>query len=58
MQLIEKEGRDRAFIQEPYTVHNRVSGISKKYRTFTLSAGRCQTATVVTNNKIDALLIQ
>jgi hypothetical protein len=58
MELIEKEGIDVAFIQEPYTVHNRVAGITKRYRTFTLSEGRCQTTTVVTNNQIDALLVQ
>jgi hypothetical protein len=29
MELIEKEGIDVAFIQEPYTVHNRVAGITK-----------------------------
>jgi hypothetical protein len=58
MELIEKEGTDVAFIQEPYTVNNRVVGITKRYRIFTLSKGRCRTATVVTNNQIDALLIQ
>jgi hypothetical protein len=35
MELIEKEGKDVAFIQEPYTTHNRVAGITKRYRTFT-----------------------
>jgi hypothetical protein len=28
MELIEKEGIDVAFIQEPYTTHNRVAGIT------------------------------
>ena len=58
MELIEKEGIDVAFIQEPYTVHNRGAGISKMYRTFTSTVGRCRTATVYTNNQIDALLIK
>ena len=58
MQLIEKEGIDVAFIQEPYTTHNRGAGITKRYRMFTSSTGRCRAATVVTNNQIDALLIQ
>lgn len=56
MELIEKEGTDMAFIQEPHTVHNRVAGLTKRYRTFTSSEGRCRTATVVTNNQIDAFL--
>ena len=58
MELIEKERIDVAFVQEPYTVNNRVAVISKRYRTFTSTVGRCRTATVVTNNQIDALLIQ
>ena len=45
-------------VQEPYTVHNRVVVIAKRYRNFTSSVGRSRTATVVTNNQIDALLIQ
>ena len=58
MELTEKEGIDTVFIQEPYTAHNKVVGITKRYRTFTSSTGRCRTATVVTNNQINALLIQ
>jgi hypothetical protein len=58
MELLEKEGIDEVFIQEPYIVHNRVAGISKRYRTFTSSVGRRRTATVVTNNQINALLMQ
>jgi hypothetical protein len=58
MELIEKEGIDVAFMQEPYTVHNRAAGITKWYRNFTSSVGTCRTATVVINNQIDALLIQ
>ena len=58
MELIEKEEIDVAFIQEPYTIHNKVVGITKRYRIFTSSLGRSRTATVVTNNQIDALLIQ
>ena len=49
MELIENEGTDVAFMQEPYTVHNRVVEIVKMYRTFTTSVGRCRTATVITN---------
>jgi hypothetical protein len=58
MELIEKEGIDVAFIQEPYTTHNRVARITKRCREFTSSTGRCRSATVVANNQIDALLIQ
>ena len=58
MELIDKGKIDVVFIQEPYTAHNKVVGVTKRYRTFTSSVGRCRTATVVTNNQIDALLIQ
>jgi hypothetical protein len=58
MELIEKEGIDVAFIQEPYTIHNRVAGITQWYKTFTSFTGRNRSATIVTNNQIDALLIQ
>ena len=46
------------FIQEPYIIHSRVVGITKRYRTFTSTIGRSRTATVITNNQIDALLIR
>jgi len=58
MELIEKEGIDVAFIQEPCTVHKRVVGTTKRHRAFTSSVGRYRTATVVTDNRIDALLIE
>lgn len=58
MELIEKEGIDVAFIQEPYIVYNRMVGIPNRYRVFTSSVGKRRTATVVTNNHIDALLVQ
>jgi hypothetical protein len=50
MEIIEKKGIDVAFIQQPYTTHNRVAGITKRYRKFTSSTGRCRSATVDTNN--------
>jgi hypothetical protein len=58
MELMEKEGIDVAFIQEPYILDNRVVGIPNRYRVFTSSVGKCMTATLVTNNHIDALLVQ
>jgi len=58
MELIGKEELDVVFIQEPYIIHNRVVGITKRYRTFTSTIGRSRTATVITNNQIDAFLIR
>jgi sugar/nucleoside kinase (ribokinase family) len=48
---------DIAFIQEPYSYHNQVTGISRKYRIFACGNGRKRTAVVVVNKQIDALLI-
>jgi len=49
MELTEKEGIDVVFIQQPYTVHNRVAGITERYRIFTSSVGWSRTTTVVAN---------
>jgi len=46
------------YIQEPYTIRDKVVGTTKRYRTFTLSIGRTRAVTVVINNQIDVLLIQ
>jgi hypothetical protein len=48
---------DKAFIQEPYTYHNKVTGISRKYRIFACGNGRKRAVVVVVNKQIDALLI-
>jgi len=58
MELIEKEEIEVVFIQESYIIHNRIVGITKRYRTFTSAIGRSRTATVITSNRIDALLIR
>ena len=58
MNLIEKERIDVPFIQEQYTVHNRVVAITEMYRIFIPSVGRCRTATVATDDRIGVLLIR
>ena len=58
MKQIEDNQIDVAFIQEPYTYNNKVIGIAKKFRTFNNGKDRCRTAIVITNKKIDALLIK
>jgi hypothetical protein len=47
-----------AFIQEKYTDNNRVVAITEMYRIFIPSVGRCRTATVATDDRIDAILIR
>ena len=57
MKIIEKEGPDLIFVQEPYEYQNRPIGIEKKYRIFTAGNGKYRAAIVIPNNKIDAMLI-
>ena len=58
MWQIAKDGVNIAIIQEPYTINNKVAGISKRFRIFQCGEGRPRAATVVINNKIDVLLIK
>jgi len=58
MRIIAEEGTDIVFIQEPYIIQNKVIGISKRYKTYTVPEGRCRAAIVVANNKLDTMLIQ
>jgi hypothetical protein len=55
--IIEEDGTDILCIQEPYTIQNKIVGLSKNYKTFATVEGRNLAAIVVTNNQIDALLI-
>jgi hypothetical protein len=57
MQIISAERIGIAVIQEPYLYQNRPLGISKAYRIFTSGEGKSRAAIVISNTKIDALLI-
>ena len=58
LKQIEQDGIDVALIQEPYSISNKVAIISNRYRTFSSGQGRIRAAVIVTNNRIDALLIK
>jgi hypothetical protein len=49
---------DIIFIQEPYTIQGKISGIPIKYTTLTSGEGRARAAVVVTNKEIDAMMIR
>ena len=57
IRLVAEDGIDIIFIQEPYTIQDKVIGIPTKYATFTSGEGRIRAAIVVTNKEIDAMLI-
>lgn len=44
-------------IQEPYTLKRRVIGVPTQYKTLTLGKDRSRAAIIVTNNRIDAMVI-
>jgi hypothetical protein len=58
IQITEEESTDILCIQEPYTIQNKVVGIPKKFRNFTITEIRSRAAIVVTNSRIDVLLLK
>ena len=58
MAIIEEDKVDILLIQEPYIINNKIAGVSRKYRIFVSGEGRHRSAIVITNNSIDAILIE
>jgi exonuclease III len=58
LKIIEEENIDILCIQEPYTIQNKIAGLSKKYKIFTSGEGRNRAAIVVTNKQVETLLIK
>jgi hypothetical protein len=56
LEIIEEDSTDILCIQEPYTIQNKIVGLSKKYKIFTSGEGRNRGAIVV--NQVDTLLRQ
>jgi hypothetical protein len=57
MKVTDTEEPDLILIQEPYEYQNRPVGIQEKYRIFTAGKGKHRAAIIITNSKIDAILI-
>jgi hypothetical protein len=57
IKVIEENDTDILFIQEPYTIQNRLIGIPTKYKLYTAGERRHRAAVVVTNNQLDATLL-
>lgn len=57
MQLMSTDKIGMALIQEPHHYQNKLTGITKGYRTFAYGEGKCRAAIIVQDNTIDALLI-
>ena len=55
--IINEEGTDIVFIQEPYNIGNKVVGLPRSYAVFTSGAGRKRAAIVIKNKRLDTLLL-
>jgi hypothetical protein len=58
MHLTEQDSSDIIFIQEPYLYQNRMAGIKNLNRNYISHEDKSQAAIIITNNKIDAVLIK
>ena len=56
-QIILQYNIDVAFVQEPYTILNKVAGFPKGFKIFTSGNGRKRSAIIVNNNDIDVIAI-
>ena len=57
MQLIEEANIYLTYIQEPYTINNKIVGIPKRFRTYTCGNGRNRAAVVANNKELDIILL-
>jgi len=57
-QTITQNNIDVAFLQEPYTIQNKVAGFPKSFKIFAHGNGRKRSAVIVNNNSVDAVAIQ
>jgi endonuclease/exonuclease/phosphatase (EEP) superfamily protein YafD len=58
LKLIEQGKSDIVLIQEPYLYQNSIAGIIKSQRYCISHEDKCRTAIIITNNKMDAVLIK
>lgn len=56
--MIEEDSTDILCVQEPYKIQTKFAGLSKKYNIFTSAEGRIRAAIVLTNNRVNTLIIK
>jgi hypothetical protein len=56
-QLINQHNVDITYVQEPYTIYNKLAGLPRSHKVYTFGDGRKRTAIVITNDLLDATLI-
>jgi len=57
MNLIQQDHTDIVFVQEPYLLQNKIAGITRTHSTYISSENRSRAAIIITNENIDAVLI-
>ena len=55
---MEQDNTDIIFIQEPYLYQNRMAAISMSHRNYISHEEKSRAAIIITNKKIDAVLIK
>jgi len=58
IKIVTDDEIDIIFIQEPYTINDKIIGIPTKYTLFTAGGARSRAAVVVTNKGIDTTMIR
>jgi len=58
MELVQKEHTDIVLVQEPYTIQNKLAGITRTHRTYITNEERSRAAIIIANAEIDALIIK
>jgi hypothetical protein len=56
-QLINQHNIDITYIQEPYTINNKLAGLPRSYKVYTLGDERKRSAIVINNDRLDVTLI-
>jgi len=56
-QLINQHNIDITYVQEPYTINNKLAGLPRSHKVYTSGDGRKRTAIVINNDQLDVPLI-
>jgi hypothetical protein len=56
-QLISQHNVDITYVQEPYTINNKLRGLPRSHKVYTFGDERKRTAIVITNDLLDPTLI-
>jgi hypothetical protein len=56
-QLINQHNVDITYIQEPYTINNKLAGLARGHKVYTSGDGRNRNATVINNDQLAVTLI-